>query len=246
MIKAIIVEDEDNSREILTTLIERYCPQVAIAGYAVDANDAVEQIHAIKPDVIFLDIELPYGNAFDILGRLKGINVHIVFTTAYDKYVLRAIKAGAIDYLLKPIDYLELVETVGKVEQQIAEKNNHMSIEQFVSSFSKHFYNNNLALPTMEGYNFIKLDEIIRISAEGNYCKIFCLNNQTYTITKQIHDIEYKLPPDSFCRVHNSHIVNIRHIKEYVKGRGGYLIMADRSQVDVSHRRKDEFLERFV
>jgi two-component system LytT family response regulator len=100
-------------------------------------------------------------------------------------------------------------------------------------------------MPTMEGYSFIKFEDIIRIAADGNYCRIYCTNKQTFTITRQIHDVESKLPAASFCRVHNSYIVNMAHIKEYVKGRGGYVVMADGSQVDVANRRKDQFLERF-
>ncbi len=245
MIQALIVEDEDNSKDILTALINKYCHQVEVLDCASDANEAVEKIELHKPDLVFLDIELPYGNAFDILSKLKEINFHIVFTTAYDEYVMKAIKVGAADYLLKPIDYLELAEAVEKIEKKIAERKIHLNMEQFMATFPKQLQTNNLALPTMEGYSFIKLDEIIRIAAEGNYCKIYCINKQTYTITRQIHDIENKLPQGAFCRIHNSHIVNMNHVKEYVKGRGGYVVMIDGSNVDVSNRRKDQFLGRF-
>jgi two-component system, LytTR family, response regulator len=245
MIKALIVEDEDNSREILSTLLGQYCPQVEILDYACDANEAVEKIQTLKPELVFLDIVLPFGNAFDIITRLKEINFYIVFTTAYDKYVIQAIKVGATDYLLKPIDHVELSETVDRIEKDIADKKGFMSVEQFMAAFSKQLYTSSLALPTMDGYNFIKFDDIIRIAAEGNYCKIFCLNNQIHTVTKQIHDLEEKLPAAAFCRIHNSHIINMKYIKEYVKGRGGYVVMADGSEVDVALRRKDQFLERF-
>ncbi len=246
MIHALIVEDEDNSRDILNTLIGKYCPEVNVLDDACDANEAVEKIEALQPDLVFLDIELPYGNAFDIISRLKKVDFHIIFTTAYDEHVIKAIKTGAIDYLLKPIDYQELVMAVKKVEAKISEKEKSVSLEQITAVFSKHLYTNNIALPTMEGYRFIKPDEIIRIEAEGNYCKIYCLNNQTYTITKQIHDIECRLPEAVFCRIHSSHIINMQHIKEYIKGRGGYVIMIDGSHVDVSIRKKDKFLERFT
>ena len=245
MIQALIVEDEENSRDILVTLINQYCPQVNIAGFAADANEAVEKIQSLKPELVFLDIELPYGNAFDIISRLKETNFHIVFTTAYDKYVIKAIKAGATDYLLKPINYEELIETIQKIEKDIASRKGYMDMAQLMAAFSKQLYIDNLALPTMEGYSFIKLDEIIRVMAEGNYCKIFCLNNQVYTITKQIHEVEDKLPAAAFCRIHNSHIISMKHIKEYVKGRGGYVVMVDGAQVEVSYRKKDQFLERF-
>jgi two-component system LytT family response regulator len=246
MIQALIVEDEDNSREVLTTVINKYCPQVEIRGYAADANEAVEKIQSLRPNTVFMDIELPYGNAFDIISRLKEINFHIVLTTAYDEYVIKAIKAGATDYLLKPIDHMELIEAVRKIEKKIEEKEKYINLEAMIAAFSRQLNTNSMALPTMEGYNFIKFDEVIRIAADGNYCKIFCVNNKTYTITRQIHDIELKLPAATFCRVHNSHIISLMHIKEYIKGRGGYVTMADGSHVDVSIRRKDEFLERFA
>ena len=245
MIKALIVEDEVNSREILGTLLRQYCPQVEILDHASDANEAVEKIQSLKPELVFLDIVLPFGNAFDILSRLKEISFYIVFTTAYDKYVIRAIKVGATDYLLKPIDHNELTETVRRIENSIAEKKGFLSMEQLMATFSKQLHTNNIALPTMDGYTFIKFDDIIRIAAEGNYSKIFCLNNQIHTVTRQIHDIEDKLPLAAFCRIHNSHIIHMKYVKEYVKGRGGYVIMVDGSEVDVSFRRKEQFLERF-
>ena len=245
MIRALIVEDEINNREILGSLLDQYCKQVEVVDYATDANEAVEKIQSLRPDLVFLDIVLPFGNAFDILSRVKEINFYIVFTTAYDKYVIRAIKVGATDYLLKPIDHAELAETVRRVEASMAEKKEYLNMEQLMSAFSKQLHSNNIALPTMEGYNFIKFDDIIVVTAEGNYCKIYCLGNQTYTVTKQIHEIEEKLPQAVFCRIHNSHIINMKHIREYVKGRGGYVVMVDGSQVDVSLRRKDQFLERF-
>jgi two-component system LytT family response regulator len=245
MIQALIIEDEENSKDILTSLLRKHCNQVAIAGYAADANEAVEKIELLKPDMVFMDIELPYGNAFDILARLKEFNFHIVFTTAYDDYILKAIRAGAIDYLLKPIDYKELTEAVNKIEKKINERQSYLNLELLIASFSKQINNDTLALPTMEGYSFIRFEDIIRISAEGNYCKIYCLNKQTFTISRQIHEIESKLPSSVFCRVHNSYIINIKHIKEYIKGRGGSVRMTDGSEVDVSNKRKDQFLERF-
>jgi len=245
MIQTLIIEDEENSRAVLDSLIAKYCPQLAIAGHATDAPSAIAMIESLKPELVFMDIELPYGNAFDILGKLKEISFYVVFTTAYDEYVLKAIRSGVTDYLLKPIDKVELMEAVAKIEKKIAERRSFMTIEQFMAAFSKQLYSSNLALPTMEGYSFIKFDEIVRIAAEGNYCKIYCLNKQTYTISKQIHEVETKLPEVSFCRIHNSHIINMAHIKEYIKGRGGYVVLTDGSTVNVSNTRKDQFLERF-
>jgi len=244
-IQALIVEDEENSRIVLSEVLSKYCPQVEILDYATDANEAVEKIKLLNPMLVFLDIELPYGNAFDIIKRLNEVNFHIVFTTAYDEYLLKAIKTGAADYLLKPIDYLELAEAIRKIEKKIEEKEKYINMELLLDSFLKNSQSNNMALPTMDGYSFIKLDDIVRIEAEGNYCKIFCLDKHTYTVTRQIHDIESKLPSTSFCRIHNSHIINLKHIKEYTKGRGGYVTMVDGSHVDVSNTRKEEFLERF-
>ncbi|PQJ11047.1 DNA-binding response regulator [Flavipsychrobacter stenotrophus] len=246
MIQALIVEDEQYSRDILEGLLSKYSPQVEILDYACDANEAVEKIEALNPELVFMDIELPYGNAFDILARLKDISFHIVFTTAYDEYILKALKAGATDYLLKPLDHAELTETIARVEKKIGEKKKYANIEQLLAAFSKQFNTNTLALPTMDGYNFIKFEDIIRVEADGNYCKIFCLNKQSYTVTRQIHEIEEKLPAVAFSRIHNSHIVNVGFVREYIKGRGGYVIMSDGSQVDVSNRRKDQFLERLL
>lgn len=245
MIKAIIVEDEEHSRTTLERLLTKI-PDIEIAGQATDANEAVEQITLLNPDLLFMDIELPYGNAFDILSRLKQINFHIIFTTAYDEYVLKALKAGASDYLLKPLDADEMVEAVERVRNKLTARDKQSNMEQLLAALSKQFSTHTLALPTMDGLSFIKFDDIIRIEADGNYCRIYCVNRPVYTVTRQIHELEEKLPATSFCRIHNSHIVNISFIREYVRGRGGYVVMTDGTQVDVSNRRKDDFLERFA
>jgi two-component system LytT family response regulator len=246
MIQTLIVEDEENSRNMLAAMLGKYCPQVEVIGYAADAMEAVEKIKLLQPTLLFLDIELPYGNAFDVLAKVGETDCHIVFTTAYDEYVLKAIKAGATDYLLKPIDHHELAETVQRIEKKLTGQRSSRSVEQLLAAMSKQLSGNNLALPTMDGYSFVKFDDIVRIEADGNYCRIHCINKQVHTITRQIHDLESKLPEAMFCRIHNSHIINLNYIREYVKGRGGYVVMADGSQVDVSHRRKDQFLERFT
>lgn len=245
MIKTLIVEDEEHSRTILERMLSKH-EQLELLGVATDANEAVEKIQALNPDLVFMDIELPYGNAFDILSRLKQVSFQVVFTTAYDEYVLKALKAGASDYLLKPLDNDELNEAIDRAGAKIGERDRHQNIEQLLSALSRQLNTNTLALPTMDGLTFIKFDDIIRVEADGNYCRIYCQNRPVYTVSRQIHEIEEKLPPAIFCRIHNSHIVNISFIKEYVRGRGGYVVMTDGAQVDVSNRRKDEFLQRFA
>ncbi len=245
MIKALIVEDEEHSRAILERMLAKL-PQVELAGYAADANEAIDKITELEPDLVFMDIELPYGNAFDILSKLRQVSFHIIFTTAYDEYVLKALKAGASDYLLKPLDGDELAEAVERVRIKTDARDKQQNMEQLLSALSRQFNTNTLALPTMDGLSFIKFDDIIRVEADGNYCRIYCVNRPVYTVTRQIHELEEKLPLATFCRIHNSHIVNINFIRDYVRGRGGYVIMTDGTQVDVSNRRKDEFLERFA
>jgi two-component system, LytTR family, response regulator len=244
MVKILIVEDEQHSRELLETLIERHCAGVEIIATAVDANEAVEKINYLKPELVIMDIELPYGNAFEVLKKVSSLDFEIIFVTAYNEYMRNALQSGAIDYILKPIDQRELVAAIEKAVLNIGNNKSKASLEQIFDELSK-LKHNHIALPTMEGFTVVKLDEIIRIDADGSYCKIFCTGKRNYLISKQIHDLEDKLSSATFVRLHHSHIVNLNHVIQYIKGRGGQVVLSDGSVVDVSSRKKDEFISRF-
>lgn len=246
MLKAIIIDDEINSRKTLDSLLKKYCPEVEVAGIADSVKSGLEQIEKTKPDVVFLDIEMPGGSGFDLLEKAPKINFEVIFTTAYDQYAIQAIKFSALDYLLKPIDVSELKTAIQKIEknkkQNIPNKNLDVFIKniQFISSHNK------IALPTLDGLMFVQLNQIVRCESDGNYTNFYLTTGEKIMVSKTMKEFEDLLLANNFFRVHNAHIVNLQQIKKYVKGEGGYIIMSDNSQIEVSRRRRDEFLQKLT
>ncbi|HYK46798.1 MAG TPA: LytTR family DNA-binding domain-containing protein [Parafilimonas sp.] len=244
ILKAIIIDDEARSRKALQIALNDYCPSIQIAVIAETAESGIEAIIKHKPDIVFLDVQMPGMSGFDLLAHFPEINFDVVFITAHDHYAIKAIRFSALDYLLKPIQIDELMAAVKKAE----EKKNYRHINwQYKSLYenvrSGHNASGSVAVPTGDGLLLIKTQQIIRCEAEGNYVLIFQEGREKMLITKTLGDIESMLNPKEFFRVHNSHIVNLSHIKKYVKGDGGYVIMSDNSTVDVSRRKKEEFLQ---
>ena len=243
ILKAIIIDDEARSRKALQIALNDYCPSVQIAAIAETPENGIEAITKHKPDIVFLDVQMPGMSGFDLLSHFPEIDFDIVFITAHDHYAIKAIRFSALDYLLKPIQIDELMAAVKKAEDK---KNNSHTNWQYKSLYENVRNNSNtsgsIAVPTGDGLLFIKTQNIIRCEAEGNYVIIYQVDKEKLLITKTLGDMETVLDPAVFCRVHNSHLVNLSHIKKYIKGDGGYVIMSDNSPVDVSRRKKEEFL----
>jgi len=244
MIKAIIVDDEHRCCETLATLLKRYCPQIEVAGIFHSGQTALPAIKSMPPQILFLDIEMPQMNGFELLERLPEINFELIFTTSYDQYAIKAFHFSALDYLLKPIDREELQKAVQKVIQRQAHP-----LPQQIDILLKKLHHpataiNKIALPTMEGLQMIPVDSIISCASEGNYTIFFLKNNKKIIVSRILKEIEEMLQDHSFARVHNSYIVNLNEIEKYVKGEGGYLILSDGSTVDVSRSRKENLLKR--
>ncbi len=246
MLRTIIVDDEVKNIKLLKVLLRDYCPQVEVIGEAGNVEDAQSLIIRSKPDLLFIDIVMPYGNAFDLLNKLMPIDFDVVFVTAYDNFAVKAIKYSALDYLLKPVNIEELQNVVQKAIVKASSKTVN---DQLAVLFSQ--YKNNvsaapsLAVPTIEGLLFYDLDEIIRIEASGAYTIIFSIKREKVVSSKNIKEYELQLPVDNFYRVHNSHIINIKRLLKYDKGRGGVLTMEDGSVVELATRRKAGFLNLF-
>jgi two-component system LytT family response regulator len=246
MIKAIIVDDELGARESLSKMIEKNCKQLEVIAKADSMLAAFEVITNKQPDLVFLDIEMPNGNAFDLLEKFKEINFNIIFTTAYDHYAIKAIKFSAIDYILKPIDPEELVEAVKRFEKK---QNGQPSVldKQFKTLLSNVRPENKLkkvGIPDGDGLIFINLADIIRCESDGNYTFFILTSGKKIIASRTLGEYEQMFTEDNFFRIHRSHLVNLQHVKKYIKGEGGYVIMADDSQVEVSRRNKNEFLEK--
>ncbi len=244
-IKAIIVDDELGARESLSKMIEKNCKQIEIVAKADSMKAAYDTITALNPDLVFLDIEMPNGNAFDLLEKFKQINFNIIFTTAYDHYAIKAIKFSAVDYLLKPIDPEELVTAVERLENKLGQKTE--LDKQFKTLLSNVRPENKLkkvGIPDGDGLVFINLSDIIRCDSDGNYTYFILTSGKKIIASRTLGEYENLFSDESFFRVHRSHLINLEHVKKYIKGEGGYVIMSDNSQVEVSRRNKNDFLEK--
>lgn len=244
MIKALIVDDEKNSCEALQLLLERSCPEIEIISTAHSGTEALKKIQTSHPQLVFLDIEMPNMNGFQLLEQLSKIDFELIFTTSYDQYAIKAFKFSAIDYLLKPVDREELEKAVEKVSKKLTNNINQQldillqKINQPSAPVQK------IALPTMQGLELVSIDSIINCSANSNYTEFFLTDKRKILVSRTLKEIEELLEDHSFLRVHHSHIINLNAITRYAKGEGGYLIMSDGSTVDVSRSRKDLLMQK--
>ena len=245
MIKAIIVDDELGARESLSKMVEKNCKNIQIVAKADSMISAYEAITNLKPDLVFLDVEMPNGNAFDLLEKFDKIDFDIIFTTAYDHYAIKGIKYSAIDYILKPIDPEELVQAVQRFEDKKGQNNMlDKKIQALLSNVKPENKLKKVGLPDGEGLVFINLSEIIRCDSDGNYTFFILTSGKKIIASRTLGEYEQMFADDNFFRVHRSHLVNLQHVKKYIKGEGGYVVMSDNSQVEVSRRNKIDFLER--
>jgi two-component system LytT family response regulator len=243
-INTIIVEDELRSADVMKTLLAECCPEIEIAAVAPSVKSAVELIKLLKPELVFLDVELPDGNGFNVLESFPPGLFNVIFVTAYEHYALKAIKASALDYLLKPVDTDELIAAIKKLPDET-----ESDMRQDVYLQNQNQQNRQkmrLALPTIDGLKFIEQGDIIWCEAQGSYCNFLLTNKEKVLVSKPLSYFEEILDEEQFCRPHQSYIINLAHAKNYVKGRGGYLIMSDGSKVEVSVRMKNNLLDRFL
>ncbi|MEO6228804.1 MAG: LytTR family DNA-binding domain-containing protein [Ferruginibacter sp.] len=246
MIEAIIIDDELNNINSLQNLLTKFCPQINITGTATNAKTGFELIKKINPQLAFLDIEMPFGNAFDLLNRLQEIRFEIIFVTAFDQYAIKAFKYAAIDYLLKPINIDELIKAVDKVKAHIDNKNTNEKVTTLLHNIDPNKINNpKIAIAELNGVTFIYMDTIVRMEAQKNYTVVYVNGGTKIMATKNLGSFEEFLPEKQFCRIHHSHIVNLAFIKKYNNGRGGHIEMEDGTEIEVSVRKRDSFLERF-
>lgn len=246
MISAVIIEDEAANVKILRNMLQGYCPQVEVLGDAGTVTKAYDLIKMEKPDLVFLDIEMPGGNSFTLLDKLKPCNFEIIFVTAYDKYTLKAIKYSALDYLLKPVSIEELIAAVNKVAEKINKKQFQQRIENLLTNVEPSKRNlQSLAVPAHFGYEFIVISNIIRCEAEGRYTLFFMSDGRKIVSVKNLKEYEDLLPEDLFFRIHHSHLINTNFIKRYHK-LNAIVEMEDGIKIPLATRRKKEFLINFI
>jgi two-component system LytT family response regulator len=250
MITAIIIDDEQNSRDTLRMMLEAMCPEVKIAGEAKNIMEGRKLISKQKPKIVFLDIQMPGGTGFDLLQTLDKMDFKVIFTTAYNEYAVQAFRYSALDYLLKPIHPEDLRQAVAKATEpqigQLAEQlellKSHLIPPVPKPDNTPGTATKKIALPTMEGIHFVLLEDIVWCEALGGYTRFHIRNAAPIVISRLIKDYEDLFSPYNFIRVHNSSLVNVAHVVKYVRGEGGQVWMADGSEIEVSRRRKEQLL----
>jgi two-component system LytT family response regulator len=227
-------------------MLASYCPDVEVVSICNNGMDALTAIRQRSPDLVFLDVEMPKMNGFEMLEQLPSINFHLIFTTSYDQYALKAIRFSAIDYLLKPIDREELTRAVQKVKDRLG-----APLPQQLEILMQKIRQpstpvNKIALPTMEGLQMIPVDTIISCESDDNYAKLQLKNGKKILVTRTLKDMEEMLEQHAFIRVHRCHMVNLNEIEKYIKGEGGYLVMSDGNTIDVARNKKEVLLKKLL
>jgi two-component system, LytTR family, response regulator len=244
MITATIIDDEPDCCEALTMLLERYCPEVKVLDICYSPEAAIQSVKEHHPQIFFLDIEMPFMNGFELLERLGNINFELIFTTSYDQYAIKAIRFSALDYLLKPVDREELQKAVRKA----AQRNQHPLPQQLELLLQKLNHPsvpvNKIAIPTMEGFQLVPAESIISCESQSNYTYLFLKDKRKIIASRNLKEMEEMLEDYPFVRIHHSYIVNINEVEKYIKGEGGYLIMSDGSNINVSRSRKELLLKK--
>jgi two-component system LytT family response regulator len=243
-LKAVMVDDESHCLETLQWQLSHYCPNVEVIASFTSSRDALAGIPDLNPDIVFMDIEMPYLNAFDLLQALPKMHFHLIFTTAYNEYALKAFHFSALDYLLKPISKDELVNAVKKAWERNTRFPAYQQMEILMQQMSrKQNMDQKISLPTLEGLEFVPVKEIVRCQSDSNYSNIYLLSGKKLMVSRTLKFLEETLQDHSFLRVHHSHLVNLQHIEKYIRGDGGTLVMADGAEVTVARSRKDILLD---
>lgn len=243
MITALIIDDESDGRDALTLILDKYCPEIEIIGVCETPLHGIQAIQELKPDLVFLDIQMPGMSGFDVLQQVSPVNFEVIFVSAHDQYAIKAIKFSALDYLLKPVDVDDLNHALQKVKERLSNKSN---AHQYQSVLNNIRYRGEkikkLAVPSLEGIDLFDIDDIIYCKAEGSYTTLHLTNKQSKITSRNLKDFENFLVDSGFCRVHHSFLINMKHVQRYIKGEGGYVVLSENHHVDISRRKKEEFL----
>jgi two-component system LytT family response regulator len=246
MLKAVIIDDEKDSRDILANYLQKYCKDVTISGFGESVATGLEAIRASRPDVVFLDIEMPYGNGFDLLDKASPVDFETVFVTAFDNYAIRALNQSAAYYLLKPIDIEELINAVDKIRTERQENSRPTRASLLQQNLrTPAMQQQKIMLPTMEGFEIVPVNTIMYCEAVDNFTRFHFETQQPLLICRTLKFFEDVLKDHGFLRTHRSFLVNPSFVIRYSKGKGGFVTMKNNKELEVSANRKNEFLEYF-
>ncbi|SHK37112.1 LytR/AlgR family response regulator transcription factor [Chryseobacterium polytrichastri] len=229
-----IIDDEKDGRDYISLLLENEFPDIQISFQASSVEEAYIHLTKNTPDILFLDIQLKDGTAFDLLSKFREIDSQIIFITAFENFAIQAIKNGATDYLLKPIKKIDFIIAVRKALDNIKKNKG--------SSSAQYSHKNKISLPTLQGFRLTNITDIIRCEADSSYTTFYLTDKTKIIVSKTLHDFEEHLSEHNFFRIHHKHLINLIHLKEYLKGKGGQVVMTDNSILDVSVRKKNDFL----
>ncbi|NSW94665.1 MAG: response regulator transcription factor, partial [Bacteroidales bacterium] len=231
-LKTIIVDDERDAVDFISSIIGEYCPSLEVKERAYDVDEGVEKIREVKPDLVFLDVEMPHGTGFDLLSYFPEKTFEVIFITAFNHYAIKAIKYSAVDYILKPVNITEFIEAVNKVLFKREEKNysSNENLKTLIENL-KTTHPSRLAIPTADGMEYLNPRDIIRIEADRSYSWFYVVGGRKILVSKHLKEFQYLLGDRNFFRSHNSHLVNLRFVRKYIRKEGGYIEMTDGSEV---------------
>ena len=241
MLRAILIDDDQSNLSALSEKLLKHCPQVEIIGRCDNGEEGIVAIESEKPDVVFLDIEMPLMNGFVLLQQLKYRNFELIFVTAYDHYAIKAIRYSALDYLVKPVEIPDLKAAISKAEVNRNTRNSQMQME-FLLEHLNNKQPKRITIPASDGLRFINMEDIVYLEASNNYTNIYLSTNQKLLVSRTLKDFEDMLPSDTFLRIHHSTIINKFYVEKYIRGEGGQVVMRHGKVLDVSKRKKSEFL----
>ena len=245
-IKTILIDDEPRGIAAMLKLLQINCPDVNVIASCTNADEAIETIRNREPDLIFLDIAMPIKNGFDLLKELKEFHFEVIFVTAHNQFMIEAFHFSAIDYLLKPVEDNLLVDAVNRAKKRITEKSGSKNVETFLHNIrQKHSPQKmRLCIPSLKGFQVIELDDILYAESSGNYTNLYFLNKPMVCTSKPMHEYEKLLEDAGFVRIHKSILVNLLHVKEYLRGEGGSVLLSNGKELEVSRRKKDFLLDK--
>lgn len=241
--KAVIIDDEQDSRTILANYLKKYCPDITVCGFGQSVETGLLEIKKHSPEIVFLDIEMPYGNGFDLLDRIEDITFETVFVTAYDNYAIQALNQSAAYYLLKPIDIDELIKAVDKIKKE-RQADSYIQHARVLAE-NKRGTNQKIMLPTLEGFEIVNINTILYCEAADNFTKFYFEQNQPLLICRTLKYFEDVLQDHGFIRIHRSYLINPNHVIRYSKGKGGSVTMKNNQELEISPNKKQEFLNQF-
>ena len=245
-IRAIIVDDELSSRNTLQNYIGQYCPGVKLVGEAENILEAEKLIQAHEPQLVFLDIEMPFGNAFDLIDKLEEINFETIFVTAYSEYAIQAINLSNCSYLLKPVSIEELIKAVEQAKENLSFHQKFKSAQILLENMgTEQKQHKKMVLPTLEGFEVVTLKDILRCEANDNLTDLYLLNGGKKTICRTLKHFEETLKQYDFLRTHKSHLINLNYVKSFQKGKTGTIILENEKEIPLSSTRKEQFLNWF-